>query len=223
MLRTQAREPQAGRTLREDSMPIRVDAYTAGGIVSGTVEGAEHLRTQIEHAPELTVIEASWASLGGADPRSGGVATIPIDDLLIAVADEDPSTAVHASFHPISLEVGPYRIAGELPTLPGFDPGRALTRPSGEFVLLRDVRLDLADGSNEVPVICPYAFVNRYGVERVTADLMLGFFFPGAVMDGLPEPEPEATPGGPVVIVPTPDAAAPEAPGAEAEAEAAPA
>ena len=34
----------------------------------------------------------------------------------------------------ISLVVGPYIVAGELPTLPGFDPGRALTRPSGEFV-----------------------------------------------------------------------------------------
>src|SRR6476646_3294625 len=89
-----------------------LDAHTAGGIVSGTVEGAEHLRTQIEHAPELTVIDASWASLGGADPRTGSTATIPIDDLLIAVADEDPSTAVHASFHPISLVVGPYLIAG---------------------------------------------------------------------------------------------------------------
>ena len=171
-------------------MPIRVDAYTAGGIVSGTVEGAEHLRTQIEHAPELTVIDASWASLGGADPRSGNTATIPIDDLLIAVADEDPATAVHAAFHPISLVVGPYLIAGDLPTLPGFDPGRALTRPSGEFVLLREVRLDLADGSNDTAIYCPYAFVNRYSVERVTADLMLGFFFPGAIMDGLPDPEP---------------------------------
>jgi hypothetical protein len=197
MRRTRPRDRQSGRTLREDSMSIRVDAYTAGGIVSGTVEGAEHLRTQIEHAPELTVTDASWASLGGADPRTGSTATIPIDDLLIAVADEDPSTAVHASFHPISLVVGPYLIAGELPTLPGFDPGRALTRPSGEFVLLRDVRLDLADGSNDTAVMCPYAFVNRYSVERVTADLMLGFFFPGAVMDGLPEPEPAPAPAAP--------------------------
>jgi hypothetical protein len=192
-----ARDGQSGCTLREDSMPIRVDAYTAGGIVSGTVEGAEHLRTQIEHAPELTVTSASWTSLGGADPRTGNSASIPIDDLLIAVADEDPSTAVHASFHPISLVVGPYLIAGDLPTLPGFDPGRALTRPSGEFVLLRDVRLDLADGSNQAPVECPYAFVNRYSVERVTADLMLGFFFPGAVMDGLPDPVPVAAPVAP--------------------------
>ncbi len=203
-------------------MALRVDAYTAGGIVSGTVEGAEHLRTQIEHAPELTIIGASWASLGGADPRSGSTATIPIDDLLIAVADEDPSTAVHASFHPIRLVVGPYLIAGELPTLPGFDPGRALTRPSGEFVLLRDVRLDLADGSNDTAVQCPYAFVNRYSVERVTSDLMLGFFFPGAVMDGLPDPEPSATPAAPAAADATASSAAIPAAAQEAP-EAAPA
>jgi hypothetical protein len=30
---------------------------------------------------------------------------------------------------------------------------------------------------------CHHALVNRYGVDRVSADLMLGFFFPGAAMD----------------------------------------
>jgi hypothetical protein len=29
-----------------------------------------------------------------------------------------------------------------------------------------------------------HALVNRYGVERIRADLMLGFFFPGAAVDG---------------------------------------
>ena len=78
-------------------------------------------------------------------------------------------------------------------------------------MLLRDVRLDLADGSNDKAVMCPYAFVNRYGVERVTADLMLGFFFPGAVMDGLPEPEP-APVAAAAGATATPDAAATAAP-----------
>jgi hypothetical protein len=115
--------------------------------------------------------------------------SIPVDDVLVAVADEELAMTVHASWHAIRLEVGPYVVEGELPTLPGFDPGRALTRPSGEFVALRDVRLSLIDRPAAAAQLGRHALVNRYGVERVTADLMLGFFFPGAAMD-----TPEATP-----------------------------
>jgi hypothetical protein len=28
-----------------------------------------------------------------------------------------------------------------------------------------------------------HALINRYAVDRIRADLMLGFFFPGAVVD----------------------------------------
>ena len=66
--------------------------------------------------------------------------------------------------------------------MPGFDPGRALARPTGEFVLLRDVRIALLDDADGPAVGQPSAFVNRYVVDRVAADLMLGFFFPGAEM-----------------------------------------
>ena len=48
--------------------------------------------------------------------------------------------------------------------------------------MLRDVRLALlADPAQSIE--CHHALVNRYGVDRVSADLMLGFFFPGAAMD----------------------------------------
>ena len=81
----------------------------------------------------------------GADQPAGDL-TIAIDDVLVAVADDEPTIPVHASWHAIRLEVGPYVVEGELPTLPGFDPGRALTRPTGEFVLLRDPRLGRIGG-----------------------------------------------------------------------------
>ena len=87
---------------------------------------------------------------------------------------------IHASWHPVELDVGPYRLTGELPTLPGFDPGRALSRPGGPFVLLRDVRLDLVGHPEGGSVERRHAFVNRYAVERVAADIELGFYFPGA-------------------------------------------
>ena len=62
------------------------------------------------------------------------------------------------------------------------DPGRALARPTGEFVLLRDVRIALVGDTQGSSVNQPAAFVNRYVVDRVAADLMLGFYFPGAEM-----------------------------------------
>src|SRR5262249_33088739 len=135
----------------------------------------------------------AWQALDGVSPGPSGDVTIPSDDCLIVVSDDDPFIAAHAQWHSISLEVGPYSISGDLPTLPGFDPGRALTRPSGECVMLRDVRLALLTVP-DTTLECPHALVNRYSVDRVTADLMLGFFFPGASMDDIP-----AAPAPPVV------------------------
>ena len=43
-------------------------------------------------------------------------------------------------------------------------------------MLLRDVRLELKDRPDVGTVSVPHGFVNRYTVERVEADLMLGFF-----------------------------------------------
>jgi hypothetical protein len=168
-------------------MPIRVDAYMAGGIASGTVDRAGQLRDLLETSTDMTLAQTSWQPIDGADPQAAGDMTVTIDDVLMVVSDDDPYISMHAAWHGISLHVGPYLVVGELPTLPGFDPGRALTRPSGEFVMLREVRLGLV-GEGDETVAFPHALINRYGVDRVSADIMLGFFFPGAVMD-----EPEGT------------------------------
>ena len=113
---------------------------------------------------------------------AAGSLSIPSDDVLIAVADDDPGVPVHAAWHRIHLEAGPYVLEGELPTLPGFDPGRALTRPSGEFLMLRDIRLSVRDRPEAGVSLGDHALVNRYAVDRIRADLQLGFFFPGATV-----------------------------------------
>jgi hypothetical protein len=100
--------------------------------------------------------------------------------------------------------------------MPGFDPGRALTRPTGEFVLLRDVRLELIDRPDVGSVAMPHGFVNRYTVERVEADLMLGFFFPGAEVD-------ESRLPGPPLGAEPPDATSGDAAPADSPLSAAPA
>jgi hypothetical protein len=88
--------------------------------------------------------------------------------------------------------------------MPGFDPGRALTRPTGSFVLLRDVAIRLLDQDDAGESNHGHALVNRYNVDAVEADIMLGFFFPGARMMGEPPVTPEPTTGPPTETAATP-------------------
>lgn len=185
-------------------MPIRVDAYTVGGMASGLVARPGHVREILETTGQLDLTDVRWRALESAADAPAGDLTIAIDDVLIAVADDDSAVPVHASWHAIRLEVGPYVVEGDMPTLPGYDPGRALTRPSGEFVMLSDVRLGRVGGGPPAP-IGRHGLINRYAVERVDADIMLGFFFPGAAM-GAPEA------AGTVVVAPGSAAPGPTAP-----------
>lgn len=164
-------------------MAIRVELYTSEGIVTGTLPRSGHLRDVLETVGALEVERASWRPwVDPGSSRPAGELRLPVDDILAATGDDAPPIPVHASWHAIRLVVGPLVLTGELPTLPGYDPGRALARPTGEFVLLRDVGIVPPD---EAPVLgpLPAVHVNRYAVERVAADIMLGFYFPGAAME----------------------------------------
>jgi hypothetical protein len=164
-------------------LAIRVEIYTIGGMASGVLATAGTLREALSAPGGLQLEHAAWQSHVDLAPRATGSMTLPSDDVLFAVSDDERGGPVHVSWHHVLLEAGPYRLEGDLATMPGFDPGRSLTRPSGEFVLLRDVRLSLRDRPEAGVSIGDHALVNRYAVERVQADLMLGFFFPGAAVD----------------------------------------
>lgn len=164
-------------------MAIRVDAYTSGGMTSGTLARPGALRDALEDGRTLPLDGAAWQGLDDATARAAGSLSIPSDDVLVAIGDDDPGVPVHATWHHIHLESGPYSVEGDLATLPGFDPGRALTRPSGEFLLLRDIRLSVRTRPGAGVALGDHALINRYAVERIRADLMLGFFFPGAAVD----------------------------------------
>ncbi|MDP9482061.1 MAG: hypothetical protein M3P84_02435, partial [Chloroflexota bacterium] len=159
-------------------MSIKVVAYLQDGVLGGVIESPEHLRDLLESSERLQVAESTWTPLDGGLPTSRGEATIIVEDLAVAAGNEEIPGPVHAAFHTIRLEAGPYLIRGEMATLPGFDPGRALTRPTGTFVLLTDVKISLLADANAGTATHERALVNRYSVDRVDADLMLGFFFP---------------------------------------------
>jgi hypothetical protein len=164
-------------------MAIRVDAYTIGGMASGTLARPGGLRDRLETDGELSLDGVAWQGLDEPAARSAGSLSIPSDDVLVAVGDDDPGVPVHATWHHIHVESGPYTVEGEMATQPGFDPGRALTRPSGEFLLIRDVRLSVRARPEAGVALGDHALINRYAVERIRAELMLGFFFPGATVD----------------------------------------
>jgi hypothetical protein len=167
---------------------IRVDAYTSGGMASGILARPGGLRDALEDQAGLPLERAAWQALDDPVPQVTGSMTIASDDVLIAVGDDDPGIPIHAAWHHIHLESGPYIVEGELATLPGFDPGRALTRPGGEFLLLRDIKLSLRERPDAGVALGDHALINRYAVERIQADLMLGFFFPGAAVDPVASP-----------------------------------
>jgi hypothetical protein len=163
-------------------MPIRIEAYTAGGVATGAVDQTGPLREILDGSTDVVVERSRWLPLDGSGEQPGGDLRLAVDDLLLVVSDEPNSIPVHAQWHAIDLDTGPYRVHGEMPTMPGFDPDRALARPSGEFVLLRDARIQLIDHEDAGEASSAQLLVNRYTVDRISADLMLGFFFPGAAM-----------------------------------------
>ena len=189
-------------------MPNRVEAYTATGVATGEVARTGPVREVLEGASDVVVEGAQWLPLDGSGERAAGDLRLQVDDLLLVVSDEPDGVPVHAQWHSIELDAGPYRVYGEMPTMPGFDPGRALARPTGEFVVLRDARIMLIDHEDAGEASSAQLLVNRYTVDRIAADLMLGFFFPGAKMTitGSSAGEHEATPAATPVPTPSPPA-----------------
>jgi hypothetical protein len=159
---------------------MQIEAFTAGGIASGAVQPPWSTRDDLESEQPVDLDGTTWYPLAGGEAEPRGHVHLEPDDLLVLCSDEQ-DLPIHSAWHPVELDLGPYRITGELPTLPGFDPGRALSRPGGPFVLIRDVRVELLARPDAGRIERPHAFVNRYAVERVAADIDLGHFFPGAL------------------------------------------
>jgi hypothetical protein len=179
-------------------MTIRVDAYTADGMARGILARAGYLREALDASAEVLLERASWQAADDPTPRPVGSVTIAVDDIVVAITDGDPTVPVHAVWHPVHVQAGPYVIDGELPTIPGFDPDRALTRPTGSFVVLRDVRMRRVDDLG-APLGVSEALVNRYIVEHCEAELPLEFLFPGAEMI---HTDPDVAEVPPAVVVP---------------------
>jgi hypothetical protein len=175
-------------------MPIRVEIYTASGVAIGLIAREGRLREVLESASTVELEQATWHPLDDGAQKGPATLRLAVDEIQVVTGEEMDEVPVHAQWHEVALEAGPFAIGGQMPTMPGFDPGRALARPTGQFVQLRDATIGLtAERDNALGR--PAVLVNRYVVDRVEADLMLGFFFPGATMISTQPDEPIASAG----------------------------
>jgi len=172
------------------TMATPFHAYTNEGILRGELPDAVRLSELLETEPELTLRQVRWEPRAGKGVEQRPDSAVSTEDLLLVVAPPETVTPVHSAWNPVTLLISPYVVEAELPTLPGFDPGRALARPSGQFVLLGHVRIRTLDDNDTSRDEHPFAWVNRYAVERIDSALELPFYFPGAVQ----EPRQDANP-----------------------------
>jgi hypothetical protein len=158
-----------------------VEVFTPTGVLAGLTAGVPLSTDGPDLTSALQVREASWYPLDSdhGEPRSD--TQVAPDDILILVAAQ-PAVLVHMTWFSVTLDLGPYRVTGELATHPGFVPEQSLARPGSPFVPLRDARIELIDESGAGAADRAYVHVNRYAVERVVSTLMLGHYFPGAVL-----------------------------------------
>ena len=158
------------------------EAYTGAGVLRGHLPGRDRLADLLETLDALTLERPVLDPIDGGPRETQSRATVETDDLLLVVAPPGTPTPIHATWHRIGVDAGPFRISGELPTLPGYDPGRSLTRPGGPFVLLGRVAIQLRDTPEAGHAEHAVAWINRYAVEAYQADIELGAYFPGARM-----------------------------------------
>ena len=158
---------------------FEVEIFTPTGVLAGSTSRMPLTNDGPDLTGPLELSPARWYPLDGSRPSHRSTASVSPDDILLIITPE-PEIKVHMAWYSVALELGPYRVSGRLATLPGFDPARAIARPSGPFVPLSDAMIELLDHDAAGSAGRPHLHVNRYAVDRVTSTLMLGHFFPGA-------------------------------------------
>jgi len=157
----------------------KVEIFTPTGVLSGLTAGVPLSTTGPDLTTAIRVREGSWFPLDGGPAQQRRESQVAPDDILVMVAAQ-PALLVHMNWFSVTLDLGPYRVTGELATHPGFIPEQSLARPGSTFVPLRDARIELVDQAGSGAADRAHVHVNRYAVERVVSSLMLGHYFPGA-------------------------------------------
>jgi hypothetical protein len=169
-----------------------VEAFLADVYVSGTYEGTPaelHGLLDGGSLVELTdVALVPIAELTDGTAEHAPTGSIAADEVLLAALPHDPDAPhIHRVYYTVDLDVGLYAVTGEMAMLPGFDPGRALTRPASDFIDLREAEVRIATPSGAVEQAYEHLVVNRFAVEHVACEIDVTFWFPGATQELPPE------------------------------------
>ena len=156
-----------------------IEIFTPTGVLAGVTAHAPLTRDGPDLLAPLVVTRGRWYPIDGSPAVHRGEDCVSPDDILI-VASPAPELRFHAARFAVTLDAGPYRVTGEIATHPGFDPARAIHRPTNGFVALHAARIELPAHPGAAVAERAYVHVNRYAVDAVESVLMLGFFFPGA-------------------------------------------
>lgn len=158
------------------------EIYAPTGVLEGTADVTLVTADGADITAPFAVGDATWFPLDGAAPTRAPILRVAPDDMLVVVTPP-PQVMIHMTTYRIALEVGPYRLTGGLSTYPGFDPEKSISRPGGAFIPLREVTIELMGHPEAGVAEREHVHVNRYAVERVSAPIMLGHFFPGAQLE----------------------------------------
>ena len=156
-----------------------IEIFTPTGVLAGEAARVPLTAGGSDLLAPLMLADSRWYPIDGTSPTHRGDDCVDPDDILILTTPE-PEMKVHMAWYSVILDVGPYRVTGQLATHPGFDPVKAIARPSNGFVALREATIELPGEPNAGTAERTYVQINRYAVDSVASTLMLGFFFPGA-------------------------------------------
>lgn len=172
-------------------MPEPLEAFLPDVYIAGSFHGTPaELLAQLNAGTAIELRDLSLVHIAnllrGAPDRLVSGSVSPDEVLLVAGPPDPGELHVHAVYYTVELWMGPYQVAGEMATPPGFDPGRALVRATSNFLVLRDARVRIATPAGNVDQAYERLLVNRYAVERATGEIELAFWFPGAAQEPAP-------------------------------------
>ena len=180
-------------------MAVSVEAFLAEAYLAGTFAGTSAEVHKLLDAG--SVIELRDVALVTLDHLADGAAerapvgTVATDEILFAAIPPDPDAPlIHHVYYTVKLSLGPYEILGEMAMFPGFDPGRALTRPASDFIDLMNAEVTIATPSGALEHAFDLLSVNRFAVEKVDCEVDVTFWFPGAEQAPTPDEGPQSPP-----------------------------
>lgn len=166
-------------------MAVPLEVFLPGTYLAGSFDGsAAELRSLLDAGSVVELSDVTSVAIAAlaadAAERAPVGSVAPVEVCLAAVPLDPDAPRIHKVNYPVELAIGPYTIVGMISMFPGFDPTRALTRPQSDFIDVHDAEVTIKTNGDEL--VQPYEtlVVNRFGVERVTAEIDMTFWFPGA-------------------------------------------